>query len=92
MWIHGSAERSARVVDLINQVTPSGSDAADQIRMSAKVFRARMQNQINTEFRRPLIDRCCEGAINESNDLTLFRNCHGFAQVNYAQGWIGWRL
>ena len=92
MRIHGSAKRDTSAVDLINQVTASGSDAADQVRMSAKVFRARMQNQINAKLGGPLINRRCERAINQRNDLALFRNCHGFAQVHYAQGWIGWRL
>ena len=43
--IHAAAERRTQMMDLVDQFAPSGSDAANDVGVAAKIFRSRMQHQ-----------------------------------------------
>ena len=64
MRIHSSTQRGAGFMNFLDQVPPSGDDAANQIGMPAEILGARMHHQINAKLQRPLIDRCGKRTVN----------------------------
>src|SRR5437763_15667495 len=92
MRIHGSTESGAGVVDLVNQIAAACSDAADDVGMSAEILCAGVQNEINPEFSRTLIDRRCKCTVNHADEPMLFGNGHAFSQIHNAQSWMGRRF
>src|SRR5438105_8665485 len=55
--IHGAAEFRAGVADFLDELATAGYHAANQIRMSAQILGAGVQNEINPELRGALIHR-----------------------------------
>ena len=92
MRIHAAAKRCARVMDLLDQIAPSGCDAADQIGMSAKIFCPRMQDQIDAPFRWTAIDRRSKGGI-DGRDQAVLAGQRGYLfEIDDSYRWIRWRL
>src|SRR2546425_10241958 len=80
--IHGSAQRSAGFMNLLDQIPPSGDYAADQIGMPAKILGAGVHHQINAKLQRTLINRSGKCAVNQGDEIASLRQCRRLPQVN----------
>src|SRR5580692_6345850 len=52
--IHNATQRGPGFVNLLNQILAASNNAGNQVRVSAKIFRARVHHQINAKFHRAL--------------------------------------
>src|SRR6185437_11689572 len=57
-----------------------------------KIFCARVHDQIDTEVRRSLVDRCGKGTVNKADELVLASQGGDLLQIDHAQRRIGGRL
>ncbi len=90
--IHHPAQGGASFVDLLDQVLPSGNDAADQVGVSGEIFGAGVHHQVNAEVRRALVDGRGKSAVNEGHEVVLPGERSHFVQVNHSQQWVGRRF
>ncbi len=79
-------------MNLVDQVTSSGSGAANQVGMSAEVLCAGVQHDIDAEFCRTLVDRRSESAVDQRYELMLPGKRNQLWQINHSQCRIRGRL
>src|SRR6185437_14939692 len=92
MRVHDSAKSGARAADRVDQVFSAGGNTTDQVCMAPEILCAGVENQVDSVFDGPLIDRCAKRAVDGADQAMVASNGCGLAQVNNPQCWIRWRL
>ena len=76
----------------IHQLGGPKNGAREQIVVPAEIFRRRVQHEIDTELQRPLVERRCEGGVDESLHAVAPADVGEAFEVDDAVVWIGRRL
>src|ERR1700751_4259940 len=73
----------------LDQVLPSRGNSTNQIGKNGEAFGARLQNQVNADPDRPLVDWRTKGAVEQREQLVLSSQRSCLFQVYDAQRGIG---
>src|SRR4051794_12855009 len=78
------ADRVLQKLHLVCQfaVRTNYSDAADHVGMAVEVFRGGMNDQVESEFERPLGPRTGEGVVRNTDDVARLRRTRDRLEIN----------
>src|SRR5437868_7510653 len=79
-------------MDLVDQVSTASDDAADQIGMTAEIFRSRVHDQVNAEFRRTCVDGSSKSAVYQRDQVVFAGDGSDGFQSDYPQHGVGGRF
>jgi hypothetical protein len=71
MRVDGSAHGFVEVADFVDKLCPAEDCSGQDVVMAGKVLGAALQDQVDAEFQRALVEGCCKGAVDEGQDAVL---------------------
>src|SRR6185437_4549852 len=92
MRVHDSAKSRARAADRVDQVFSAGGNTTDQVCMAPEILCAGVEDQVDSVFDGPLIDRCAKRAVDGANQAMVASNGCGLTEINNSECGIGGRL